>query len=101
MSKQQSANDNTPMRLDKWLTRARFCKTRQQAHKIITGPGFRLNGRKIDKVHVRVSEGDVLVMFHLSELAEIHVTALPLRRGSADEAQSCYRRVKLEGVHNA
>ena len=101
MSKQQSANDNNPMRLDNWLTRARFCKTRQQAHKIITGPGFRLNGRKIDKVHVRVSEGDVLVMFHLGELAEIHVTALPLRRGSADEAQSCYRRVNLEGVNNA
>ena len=80
------------MRLDNWLTRARFCKTRRQAHKIITGPGFRLNGRKIDKVHVRVAEGDVLVMFHLGALAEIHVTTFPLRRGNADEARSCYIR---------
>ena len=89
-------------RLDKWLWHARFFKTRSLATAAITGGKVHLNAERVKPAH-RVCIGDRLSLSLQGIVAEFEVLGLPLRRGSAAEAQSQYletaasaeRRAKL------
>lgn len=83
------------MRLDNWLIRARFCKTRAHAWKIMSGPGFRLNGRIVSKAHTRVDIDDIIIMYLGPNLFEITISFLPDRRGSPSEARTWYHCIDL------
>jgi ribosome-associated heat shock protein Hsp15 len=52
---------------------------------------IRLNGRRVDRAHQNVAAGDVLVVPTGRGVRVLQLLALPVRRGPASEAESCYR----------
>jgi ribosome-associated heat shock protein Hsp15 len=76
-------------RLDKWLWHVRLFKTRSLAGDAVSGGKVKVDGERVKPAHeVRIGQ---LVNTTLGERAiEVEVLALPLRRGSAPEAQACY-----------
>lgn len=77
------------LRLDKWLWCARFFKSRAQATQAVVGGLVHLDARRVKPsrlIHVddrlQITRGELLM--------EIIVTAIPVRRGPALEARSCY-----------
>ena len=77
------------VRLDKWLWYTRFFKTRGMATSAVRGGHVRLNGERV-KPGARVCVGDRLRILRNQLTYEITVDSLPLRRGPATEAQTCY-----------
>lgn len=78
------------LRLDKWLWRARFFKSRSLAQQVLSA-GIRLNGTRIDKPSATVRPGDVLTFVQAGRVRVIEVLALGDRRGPAAEAQTLWR----------
>jgi ribosome-associated heat shock protein Hsp15 len=78
------------LRLDKWLWHARFFKTRGLAQDIIQSGRMRVNGDKIHKSSREIGKGDVLTFPQADRVRVIRVIGIPLRRGSAPEAQIHY-----------
>jgi ribosome-associated heat shock protein Hsp15 len=86
-------------RLDVWLWRARFYKTRTLANAVaeqgrvrVTRNGQVLRGRKPS---FAVEPGDVLSFTRAGKVVCIEILAIPARRGPASEAQALYRPVDL------
>ena len=79
------------MRIDKLLWWLRFCKTRPAALALVEQGHIRLNGRRVERAHLAVATGDVLVLPLPAGVRVIEILTLPGRRGPASEAQSCYR----------
>ena len=79
------------MRIDRALWFLRFAKSRAIAQAIVAEGHIRLNGRRVDRCHVKVTVGDVIVLPLPPGVRVIELIALPDRRGPAAEAQSCYR----------
>ena len=84
------------VRVDIWLWRARFFKTRAQATDYVSRKGIRITRhgqtRKSDKAGQRVSPGDVLTFYKAKTIETVEILALGERRGPASEAQTLYRR---------
>lgn len=82
-------------RIDIWLFRARLCKTRADASRLVSEGGVRLmhNGqpRRLEKPSVEVEPGDVLVLPGAKGLRTIEVKALGPRRGPAAEARALFQ----------
>ncbi len=85
------------MRIDKLLWYLRLAKTRSAAQAMAEEGHIRLNSRRIDRAHQKVSEGDVLTLLLGAGVRVIEIIALPKRRGPAPEAQSCYRALDEGG----
>lgn len=79
------------MRIDKLLWFLRFAKTRVLAQAWIEQGHIRLDGRRIERAHTKVSPGSVLVLPLPGGVKVIEILAIPVRRGPAAEAQSCYQ----------
>lgn len=90
-------------RVDVWLWRARFAKSRASASALVTEGGVRLvrDGytRRLDKASVLVAPGDMLVFPQNGSLKMIQIGALPARRGPPGEARALYQ--DLSGQHFA
>jgi len=86
------------VRLDIWLWRARFFKTRGLATDYVSRKGVRItrNGqtRKSDKAGLRIGPGDVLTFYKAKSIETVEVVQIGERRGPAAEAQTLYRRVE-------
>lgn len=84
----------TGCRIDVWLWRARFAKTRSLAAAMVEGGVVRLthNGTqtRLDKPGRTVHVGDQLVFALGGRLIDLTVAALGERRGPADEARGLY-----------
>jgi ribosome-associated heat shock protein Hsp15 len=76
-------------RLDKWLWHARFFKTRSLATAAVSGGKVKVGGERVKPAHA-VHIGDRLSLSIQQQALDIDVLAIPLRRGSATEAQACY-----------
>jgi ribosome-associated heat shock protein Hsp15 len=89
-------------RVDVWLWRARFAKTRSAAAAMVEGGRVRLTHRgtqtRLDKPSRSVHPGDVLLFPAGARLMEIEVLALGVRRGPAEEARGLYRDVAAPGA---
>jgi ribosome-associated heat shock protein Hsp15 len=87
-------------RIDVWLFRARFVKTRAAAARLVTEGGVRLvhDGlpRRLEKPSVEVAAGDTLMFSHHGKLIAIEVKALGARRGPAAEARTLYSELDAE-----
>ncbi|MBI1359887.1 MAG: RNA-binding S4 domain-containing protein [Alphaproteobacteria bacterium] len=85
------------MRLDVWLWRARFFKTRTSASEEIETHGARIERdgqvRRIDKPSTTVASGDLVSFTNAGGPHLLRVLDLPARRGPAPEAALCYERV--------
>lgn len=81
-------------RIDLWLWRARFCKTRALAARVVETGRVRLarDGRegRLDKPSRSVKPGDELVFALGGRLIAVRVLALGERRGPAPEARLLY-----------
>ena len=82
------------VRADVWLWRARFCKTRSLAARLIEAGRVRLTrGRqetRLDKPARTVKPGDGLVFALGGRLHAVRVEALGERRGPPGEARTLY-----------
>lgn len=87
-------------RIDVWLFRARFIKTRAAAARLVTEGGVRLvhDGvpRRLEKPSVEVARGDTLMFSHNGKIVAIRVEALGARRGPASEARSLYSELDAD-----
>ncbi|MEM9725246.1 MAG: RNA-binding S4 domain-containing protein [Pseudomonadota bacterium] len=88
MSDAENAADR--LRLDKWLWRARFYKTRPLAAAAIAGGKVRVNGAKQTKPGAGLKIGDALTIAKSGKVTVIRVEAFGARRGPAAEAQTLY-----------
>lgn len=84
------------MRIDKLLWYVRLARTRSVAQAMAEAGHIRLNGRRIDRAHQKVAIGDVLTLPRGEGVKVISLLSLPVRRGPAQEAQSCY--LELDGA---
>lgn len=82
-------------RLDIWLWRTRFFKTRAIAAEAISKRGVRIDRtglvRKSTKPGASITVGDILTFRKGSDVISLRVLELPGRRGPASEAQACYQ----------
>ena len=82
-------------RIDVWLWRARFAKSRSLAAAMVERGAVRLthNGlqTRLDKPSRTVHVGDALVFAIGGRLMELTVEGLGERRGPAEEARALYR----------
>ncbi|WP_370174475.1 RNA-binding S4 domain-containing protein [Sphingobium abikonense] len=85
------------LRIDKYLWFARLSKSRSIAQKLAEDGHMRLNGRRIDRAHAPVRAGDLITFPHVGGVRVVRVLALPVRRGPAPEAQSCYEELTIGG----
>lgn len=85
-------------RIDVWLWRARFAKTRSIAAAMVDKGAVRLthNGAqtRLDKPSRSVHIGDRLVFAQGGRLVELEVLAFGDRRGPAEEARSLYAPIE-------
>ena len=85
-------------RIDVWLWRARFLRTRSVATAFVERGAVRLsrNGvqSRLDKPARGVQVGDTLVFALGGRLVELGVEALGERRGPPEEARALYRLIK-------
>lgn len=81
-------------RIDLWLFRARFAKTRAAAARLVAEGGVRLmhdgQTRRLEKPSAEVQAGDALLLVLGGGLRAIKVEALPPRRGPSAEARTLY-----------
>lgn len=87
------------MRVDKLLWYLRLAHTRPIAQTLIEEGHMRLNGRRVERSHITVSPGDILVVPIGNGVRVLEIVTLPTRRGPAPEAQACYRVLDAAG-HN-
>ncbi len=91
---QPAPGANEPCRIDVWLWRARFCKTRALAAKRVADGEIVLTrqGEKIvvDKPSRQVRSGDALTLSIGGRRTALRVEAIGERRGPASEARSLY-----------
>jgi len=89
-------------RVDVWLVRARFVKTRGAAARLVAEGGMRLvhNGltRRLEKPSVEVEPGDALLFPLRGALRAVRVQALAERRGPAAEARLLYSELDADAL---
>lgn len=92
--------EESALRLDVWLWRARFFKTRALSTAHIKGHGVRLSHmgqtRKTDKPGATLTVGDVVTFGKAGRIYSIEVLDLGERRGPAEEARALYRPLEAE-----
>ncbi len=92
-------------RIDVWLWRARFFKTRSLAARIVEDGGVRLtrSGARssVDKPSRAVRRGDVLAFAQGARWLAVRVEALGERRGPATEARALYSLMEEPGGRSA
>ena len=85
----------TGCRIDVWLWRARFAKTRTLAAAMVERGAVRLTHHgvqtRLDKPSRTVHIGDTLVFAMGGRLVELTVEGFGERRGPAEEARTLYR----------
>ena len=86
--------DEEACRIDVWLWRARFFKTRSLAARFVEDGRVRLSRAgmeaRLDKPSRTVKPGDGLVFALSGRLVAVEVIGLGERRGPASEAQTLY-----------
>jgi ribosome-associated heat shock protein Hsp15 len=78
-----TAGASERMRLDKWLWRARFFKTRSLATRVVADGQVRVNGTRVTKPAQGVTLGDVLTFAQGHAVRVVRIAGLGERRGPA------------------
>lgn len=92
--------EEASIRLDVWLWRARFFKTRALSADHVRGHGVRLSHggqtRKTDKPGTTLIVGDVVTFGKAGRIYSVEVLGFGDRRGPAEEARALYRPLEAE-----
>ena len=83
------------LRIDSWLWRTRFFKSRGLASTAVSGGKVHVNGARV-KSSREIRPGDCLDITHPSGTYRVTVRSLPPRRGPAAEAQACFLQESFE-----
>ena len=87
-------------RIDVWLFRARFAKTRAAAARLVSEGGVRVvrNGasRVLDKASAEVAVGDAVLLPVHGAVRTVRVAGLGERRGPAAEARLLYSELDAD-----
>ena len=78
------------LRLDTWLWRARFGKTRAITQRLCLRRRVRVNGQVVTKTHHGLRPGDILTFPLHDRVVVVRVINLGWRRGPAAEARALY-----------
>ncbi len=83
------------VRVDVWLWRARFAKTRAAATRLVSEGGVRViradgASRALDKPSAEIGPGDKLLVPHRNGIRSVAVKAIGVRRGPPAEARTLY-----------
>jgi ribosome-associated heat shock protein Hsp15 len=102
MKKTEDTQDNSKLRIDKWLWAARFFKTRSLAIDAIECGKVLVNETRV-KPAKAIGPGDILSVRQGPYLYEVEVLGLSDKRGPAPQAQKLYReteagRIKREAL---
>lgn len=81
------------IRLEKWLWRARFFRSRALATEAVAAGGVRVNGTQVARPARAVGPGDVLTFLQGGEVRVVRILACGTRRGPAPEAQTLYAEI--------
>lgn len=84
------------MRLDRFLFMIRLIKSRTLAQELIAQGRTRIDGRRVEKLAAEVRVGSVVTLPLNDTVRVIRVLALPVRRGPAAEARSCYTELGVD-----
>jgi ribosome-associated heat shock protein Hsp15 len=92
------------VRLDVWLWRARFHKSRAMAQAAIAAGAVRLVRGEVSRVVAKSSEpvgpGDALTFPQGSRLRSVLILATGVRRGPASEARAMYQEADPQAAHS-
>jgi len=84
-------------RIDVWLFRARFAKTRGAAARFVTEGSVRLlrdgSSRQLDRASIEVAPGDALTFRTGKQLRTVRILELGERRGPVAEARALYEEI--------
>ncbi|MGP1274223.1 MAG: S4 domain-containing protein [Caulobacterales bacterium] len=84
-----------PVRIDVWLFRARFAKSRAIASDLLAKGHLRLERHgqvmRVTKASARLQPGDILTLPLKSGPLRVEVCAMGVRRGPPEEARTLYR----------
>jgi len=93
-------SEDGSLRLDIWLWRARFFRTRALSTAHVKARGVRLSHlgqtRRTDKPGAPLSVGDVVTFGKGGLIYTVEVLDLGERRGPAEEARTLYRPLEAE-----
>ena len=79
------------LRIDRWLWCARFFKSRSAAAEAVRSGRVRLNGGRVKPAHdVKPGDAVTIELGTRGEEREVTIAAIPVRRGPASEAATCY-----------
>jgi len=79
------------LRIDKLLFFLRFAKSRTLAQNWAEAGHIRVNGRRVEKVSLSISTGDVITLPIGEAVVMLKLISIPTRRGPANEAKLCYQ----------
>ncbi|MEM9223411.1 MAG: S4 domain-containing protein [Pseudomonadota bacterium] len=85
--------ESNEQRLDKWLTYARFAKTRTVAQGLVTGGKVRINREKVTDSARRVRIGDILTIRAARQVHVVRVIGISATRVSAPKTVELFERV--------
>jgi ribosome-associated heat shock protein Hsp15 len=92
--------ESPTLRLDVWLWRARFFKTRALSGAYVRKRGVRLtrNGqtRRVNKPGTSICAGDVVTLARGAHIRTVEVLELGARRGPAEEAAALYATLETD-----
>ncbi len=95
------SEDEQSCRIDVWLWRARFFKTRTLAARVVEEDGVRLSRgtarSTLEKASRQVRIGDVLAFAQGNRRVALRVLGLGERRGPASEARDLFFVIDVEG----
>lgn len=81
------------MRLDRYLYFIRLVKSRTLAQRLIEDGNLRVDGKRVTKTSEEVRIGQVIALPLHRKVHILRVLALPVRRGPANEARTCYEEL--------
>ena len=87
--KKKEINNN--QRIDNWLYRLRFAKTRGAAQKIIKDGKVRINKIKIKKPSNKIKYGDIITLNKNNQILVIEVIGFTKRRLDYKNAKTYYQ----------
>lgn len=87
-------------RIDLWLFRARFAKTRAEAARLVTEGGVRVvrdgASRVLDKASAEIAVGDALLLPRRGAVRTVRIEGVSERRGPAAEARQLYSELDAD-----
>jgi ribosome-associated heat shock protein Hsp15 len=85
------------LRVDRFLHCIRLVKSRSLARGLIETGHVRIDGKRVVKASETVRPGSIVALPLGARVRILRVVALPVRRGPAAEARTCYEELGIDG----